>query len=980
MLKNWRKSAKSKVVEASNEVAYKTVMKGFTISDRSVASGGHAMLWRCYSAVKESTKEHVTVFLLNKKDLDEVVDASERDNLIERFKAGVIQQARILHPGALRVLEPMRQKGPYLMFATEQVFGSLANVVGDHTNVDVSGEKMKCFMQELDPLEKKYALFQLAEGLSFLHTKVAVAHLNLTPGNIWITPNGDWKIGGFEFSVPADGSRQPCQNFTSIVGSGPFDSSINPWLGPDLEYAAPEYVKGMPPSLKSDLFSFGCIAYEVLSIKERADPGCARDQLMRCGSNTSLYQSRLQELPSRLSQHPDQSASSTILELTHGLRGGGEMSAVLSSASMFSELSVKCLIYLPRLPEKSDSAKIAYLRDLYKVVEGYNNRIVRLKILPILLQLVHSNTQYVLPIVLQTVKVLERNEFEEVVLPHLSAIMTRNPTQQVCAIILAKTVDVVQKCGPDVVRSLFSQFVCQQLKTNASRGLFEVVKSLCQNGTFDNQIIDEQIIPGVCTIAAKHQDSTIRMCSYEVLVTIIPLMPSMSHGYIILQCMKQALTNEPDPALLPTVIKFYKELSNFPELDEHALAKSILTPLVSLLPGASDPSHFNAIYSVVTLLLARIQELKLEHFGGKKVTKQAPVPVEPQQGADWQTDLPLNVGKTPSTAVFGGLNMSGSGSSADIFNSTQQAPMQQLQQPLQQQHQQQQPQQQHQQQQQPPADAFGGLTGEIEKAKDNAHPNPWMRKTEGSQLPSEMCDPYKKKLPSPKPVQPPTTTVNANSEWGFSKTEPQNDSWPQDDDSSWGNFSPSNKNGAATGNNNTANNNNDNNNWGFPQQNASNPSASTTSTTTTLSNPPAAGMSNDWAFQSSAPAPPKPAGNVSVPVAQVNQTTVEKPANNDWAFQSNNPATGHNSNNNNSNNTAAADNWGFPSNAPTKPQADDWAAFRFVFFFIIRSDVLFVSSSPNKIPNSTPSQPAQPVKPTPASQQGANKLDDLFNF
>jgi len=43
-------------------------------------------------------------------------------------------------------------------------------------------------------------LLQLAEGIEFLHQNKMI-HLSITPENVYLTPTGKWKLGGFQFST-----------------------------------------------------------------------------------------------------------------------------------------------------------------------------------------------------------------------------------------------------------------------------------------------------------------------------------------------------------------------------------------------------------------------------------------------------------------------------------------------------------------------------------------------------------------------------------------------------------------------------------------------------------------------------------------------------------------------------------------------------------------------------------------------------------
>ena len=58
-----------------------------------------------------------------------------------------------------------------------------------------------------------FALFQLAEGLSFLHCDANLNEGNLTADNVILTAGGQWKLAGFHFSS----SKMVCVSFTRTL-------------------------------------------------------------------------------------------------------------------------------------------------------------------------------------------------------------------------------------------------------------------------------------------------------------------------------------------------------------------------------------------------------------------------------------------------------------------------------------------------------------------------------------------------------------------------------------------------------------------------------------------------------------------------------------------------------------------------------------------------------------------------------------------
>ncbi|MFD4789872.1 serine/threonine-protein kinase [Streptomyces sp. NPDC058459] len=86
---------------------------------------------------------------------------------------------------------------------------------------------------------------QICEGLSAAHT-AQVIHQDIKPGNIMITLQGDVKIVDFGLALLADLTQSRTSAGTPL-------------------YMAPERWDGEPGSRRSDLYSTGCVLYEMLT-------------------------------------------------------------------------------------------------------------------------------------------------------------------------------------------------------------------------------------------------------------------------------------------------------------------------------------------------------------------------------------------------------------------------------------------------------------------------------------------------------------------------------------------------------------------------------------------------------------------------------------------------------------------------------------------------------------------------------------------
>ncbi|HEY6958508.1 MAG TPA: serine/threonine-protein kinase [Candidatus Limnocylindria bacterium] len=184
-----------------------------------IDEGGAGQVWR---ALDERLGRDVAV---------KIVGADADEAFRERFADEARRAASVAHPNVVTVFDEGRD-------------GEDSFMVMEH----VRGKTLRDIVADRGPLSAHEAarlIAQVAAALDAAH-EAGVIHCDVKPANIIVDQSGTAKLTDFGIARAARGPREH-----ELIGTA--------------RYIAPERVAGEPPTERSDIYSLGLVAYELLA-------------------------------------------------------------------------------------------------------------------------------------------------------------------------------------------------------------------------------------------------------------------------------------------------------------------------------------------------------------------------------------------------------------------------------------------------------------------------------------------------------------------------------------------------------------------------------------------------------------------------------------------------------------------------------------------------------------------------------------------
>lgn len=191
-------------------------------------------------------------------------DVAANEGRMRRFVLEAKAAAALSHPNIAHIYE-IGETNDIPFIAMEYVEGETLR------------EKIRCGKSELRVLLKD--LLQTAEGLAKAH-EAGIVHRDLKPENIMVTRDGYAKILDFGLAKLLEPKQENPPDMTEAATAVmPVPHSTPGVVMGTVSYMSPEQAQGRSVDQRSDIFSFGCILYEVASGRRPFDADSVIDTL-----------------------------------------------------------------------------------------------------------------------------------------------------------------------------------------------------------------------------------------------------------------------------------------------------------------------------------------------------------------------------------------------------------------------------------------------------------------------------------------------------------------------------------------------------------------------------------------------------------------------------------------------------------------------------------------------------------------------------
>ncbi|CAJ0854727.1 11189_t:CDS:10 [Entrophospora sp. SA101] len=588
-------------------VAGTSVLRQYELGEQ-IASAG---LWKIYS----------------ENPLRKVTDKRESDR--------ASQLSRLRHPSILEVVEAVEESRTVITFATEPIIASLSNLLGNYDNLSPIPDDIRKF--EMDELEIQKGLLQIGKGLQFCHNDAKIVHSNLVPEAIFVNVKGDWKIGGFGFSVYLNNIEN-----SSVYDYPDFDSRIPAYAQKNYDFMAPEYALDENVDFANDMFALGCLIYTVHNhgkgpLQHHNSMNTFRKNAEQISSlNYNQLPPHLHEVMFHLiTRYPSQRMNATEFQ----------------SSKYFDNILVSTVKFFESFPEKSNDDKANFMKGLIRILPQFPERVLLRKILPCLIQ--ELKDQNLLPFILPNIffisQKIQLDDFYEKILKPLKPVFAISEPMQSMIICLDKIDLFKSKTSTSIFKEDVMPLIYFALEAKSpaiQEKALRVVPNVLDR--LDITTVKSSLFPRIQNLFVHTTILAVKVTTLTCLQTLIKSLDNFTMTEKLMPLLRGIKTKE--PSVMVNTLAVYEEMGKNMEKDvlateiiPHLWKLSIFQKFMKVIKGLSQ--KVENLHSRQLQDIRSIEDNSKKHLEGGKGTndeKSVPVDFEKLVGSTGSGDINNN--------------------------------------------------------------------------------------------------------------------------------------------------------------------------------------------------------------------------------------------------------------------------------------------------------------------------------------------------
>jgi len=162
-----------------------------------------------------------------------------------RFRREAQSSASLNHPAIVAVYDTGEERVPHADGSTEVVPYIVMEYVAGRTLRDILREGRKILPERALEITSG-----VLSALDYSH-RAGIIHRDIKPGNVMLTPSGDVKVMDFGIARAMSDAQSSMTQTAAVVGTA--------------QYLSPEQARGETVDSRSDVYSAGCLLYELLT-------------------------------------------------------------------------------------------------------------------------------------------------------------------------------------------------------------------------------------------------------------------------------------------------------------------------------------------------------------------------------------------------------------------------------------------------------------------------------------------------------------------------------------------------------------------------------------------------------------------------------------------------------------------------------------------------------------------------------------------